>query len=134
MTKSLIIVVALWTLVAGLAAWSSEKEGKKGAGEHSNIWMREKLESSKDILAGLATSDFKKINKQAKWMEGLSQLEEVAQANREGYSAQLQIFHFANRELIRLSEAEDIDGTALAYVQLTLSCVNCHKYLRGQKE
>ena len=97
MTKSLIIVVALWTLVAGLAAWSSEKEGKKGAGEHSNIWMREKLESSKDILAGLATSDFKKINKQAKWMEGLSQLEEVAQANREGYSAQLQIFHFANR-------------------------------------
>jgi cytochrome c556 len=35
------------------------------------------------------------------------------------------------RKLQTSAEARNVDGAALAYVQLTMSCVNCHKYTRG---
>ena len=43
---------------------------------------------------------------------------------------QLQIFQNANQQMIRMADDENLDGAALAYVQLTLSCVNCHKIVR----
>jgi hypothetical protein len=42
----------------------------------------------------------------------------------------LTLFQTANRELIRAAENENLDGATLAYLQLTLSCVNCHKVVR----
>ena len=29
-----------------------------------------------------------------------------------------------------IAKAKNIDGATLAYVQLTVNCVNCHKYVR----
>ena len=42
------------------------------------------------------------------------------------YRTQLRIFQNANEQLIRMADEEKLDGAALAYVQLTLNCVNCH--------
>ena len=39
----------------------------------------------------------------------------------------------ANEQLIAEANANDLDGATLAYVQLTLSCVNCHKLVRDAK-
>jgi hypothetical protein len=36
--------------------------------------------------------------------------------------------------LIRQADKENLDGAALAYVQLTLSCVNCHKVVRDSRQ
>ncbi len=39
-------------------------------------------------------------------------------------------FEFANKALVHASREKNLDGATLAYVQLTLSCVNCHKVVR----
>ena len=43
-------------------------------------------------------------------------------------------------EFVRLAEAleaegkaQDIDGATLNYVNLTINCVNCHKFVRDQR-
>jgi cytochrome c556 len=36
--------------------------------------------------------------------------------------------------LAKAAKDRNPDAVSLAYVQMTLSCVNCHKYMRGGKK
>ncbi|HEY6166486.1 MAG TPA: hypothetical protein VI454_00510, partial [Verrucomicrobiae bacterium] len=35
--------------------------------------------------------------------------------------------------LVKAAKNQNLDAASLAYFQLTVSCVSCHKYLRGAK-
>lgn len=97
--------------------------------------MQRKLEYSQNILEGLTTEDFDLIRKNAQEMQAISRVEAFLQfSDTQTYRTQLQVFDFSNAELIRLADEKSIDGTALAFTQLTLSCVNCHKALRSGTE
>ena len=50
------------------------------------------------------------------------------------YKKQVAFFDFACQELIRQSEAKNLEGATLAYVQLTTGCVQCHKVMRDVKK
>lgn len=101
----------------------------------TSFWMQKKLEYTQHILSGLALEDFDQIERSAQAMQRLGKLEAfVRRHDTDAYRTQLRVFQFANEELIRLSADKNIDGAALAFTQLTLSCVNCHKQLRsGEK-
>ena len=120
-----------WVLTAALAlllpvgVWGAEYEGE----ETGSFWMQKKLEYSGKILAGLAREDFVEIGTNARSMNALTQMEKWVRGTAE-YRTQLRIFQNANEQLIRMADEEKLDGAALAYVQLTLSCVNCHKAVR----
>src|SRR3569623_1054565 len=88
----------------------------------SSIIMARKLDHSKGILEGLATDDFELIATNAKVMSTFTQLESWFRADVPEYKAQLELYRVANKELIRQADAKNLDGAALAYVQLTLSC------------
>ena len=96
--------------------------------------MEMKLEQAQNILAGLSVEDYDTVAKNAKAMNGLTQLEQWFQADTPEYRSQLKNFRFANEELIRLADEENLEGAALAYVQLTLSCINCHKQVRATRQ
>jgi len=98
-----------------------------------SYWMQKKLEYSQNILSALATEDFEAIRTNAASMKALDALEKFVHPRPKDYRMQLQTFQFANDELIRNSREKNVDGAALAYVQLTLSCVNCHKVLRSTR-
>jgi len=98
--------------------------------QKASFWMKKKLEYSGQILSGLTSNDFDQIAKSAKSMNALGYLEQRVRANSSGYREQFRIFRSANRQLVEMAEDENLDGAALAYVQLTLSCVNCHKIVR----
>jgi cytochrome c556 len=93
--------------------------------------MRLKLEYSRNILAGLASEDYDKIAKNAEAMQGMSKFEGFIRGKMPGYRAQLQVFQSANEELIRQAQNDNVEGAALAFTQVTVSCVNCHKQLRA---
>ena len=116
--------VALAILLAGGAAAAESEDEKSGS-----FWMRKKLEYTENILAGLAREDFEQIAKNARSMNALSQMEKWVRGTAE-YRTQLKIFQNSNEQLIRMADEEELDGAALAFVQLTLSCVNCHKVVR----
>lgn len=95
-----------------------------------SVWMRKKLDYSQNILAGITAGDFELVGQNANAMKGLNRIESFVRGRTPGYKAQLQIFQEANDEILRQAQRENADGAALAFTQLTISCINCHKHIR----
>ena len=108
--------------------WAVASQDEKAP---ESVWMKKKLDYSKDILEGITTENFETVERAAAAMQRLSELEGfVRRKDTKAYRAQLAVFEFANEELLRHADKKNVDGAALAFTQLTLSCVNCHKQLR----
>lgn len=129
---TLVVATGLWLLVGGLATGQEKKPPTEAANEPS-IWMKKKLDYSQNILAGLANADFDQVTENAQAMQGLSKLEWFIRGRTPGYRTQLEIFQDANAEIIKQAKQDNLEGSALAFTQLTISCVNCHKHLRASK-
>jgi hypothetical protein len=103
-------------------------------GHGPSVWMRKKLDYSQAILTGLTSGDFDKIAENARAMHGLSKIEAFVRSRTPGYRSQLSTFLAANEELILQADEDNIEGATLAFTQVTISCVHCHKQLRqGEK-
>jgi hypothetical protein len=63
-------------------------------------------------------------------MSILNYLERWSRADQPRYKQQVAAFDMANKELTKQAAAKNIDGAVLAYNQLTISCVQCHKIVR----
>jgi hypothetical protein len=101
--------------------------------DEASPWMKRKLELSQRVFAGLAAGDYDAIGESARTMENLNRIELFIRGRNDDYRTQLRAFQFANRELIRAADAKNLDRATLAFQQMTLSCVNCHKQLRDGK-
>jgi hypothetical protein len=130
MFRLLSIGAAVCVFLAGWAALAVEKP----KADPTRATMQLKLELAQGILEGIALEDFNAISKNAEKMKTLVKVEQWLHRDTREYKGQLQIFQFANDELARFAKQKDADGAALAYVQLTLSCVNCHKHIRDEAE
>lgn len=113
-----------------VSAVSSEKKPELGEPVEFNLWMDAKLKESQNVLAGLARGDFPAIAESARQMKTLSKIEAFVRKGMPGYRTQLRSFEFAVVEIESQAKKENIEGVALGFQQLTLSCVNCHKQLR----
>jgi hypothetical protein len=121
------------TLVLSLASLL-QAQGTGEPQDKASIWMRQKLRASQEILKGLADGDFNTIGANARSMNLMEYLEKWARADRPEYRTQLRLFEFADRELIRAASDKNLEAATLAYTQLTISCVNCHKLVRAAKK
>ena len=63
-------------------------------------------------------------------MKGLGKFEAFIRSRNAAYTRQLQSFEDINDEIIRQADNDNVEGVALAFTQLTVNCVNCHKVLR----
>ena len=96
-------------------------------------FMRQKLEYSKNVLEGLSLEHYDLIEKNAKALKVLSQAAEWEVPmipNATDYVAMTSEFQRYADELVRCAKQSNIDGATLAYVKLTMSCVQCHKFVR----
>lgn len=126
---SLAAVLSLVAAAGVVTACAEEQE--EGQQQPTSFWMQKKLEYSQRVLNALPLEDFEEIRKNAAAMKRLSRIEGfVRRTDTEQYRTQLHVFEFANNELIRSADNKNIEGAALAFTQLTLSCVNCHKIIR----
>ncbi len=98
--------------------------------KNPSIWMKKKLDYSQNILAGITLEDFDKIADNARAMKGLGKFEGFVRSRNAAYTRQLQLFEETNDEIIRQADNDNVEGVALAFTQLTINCVNCHKVLR----
>lgn len=95
--------------------------------------MRQKLEYSKNVLEGLSLEQYDLIEKNAKALKLLSQAAEWEVPmipNATDYVAMTAEFQRYADELARCAKQSNIDGATLAYVKLTMNCVQCHKFVR----
>ncbi len=121
----------MWTAVCVVSILAVATQARADEeDDKASFWMKKKLEYTGEILAGLTSEDFEQVAKNARTMNTLGYLERWVRAGSPEYRRQLRIFQSANKQLIEMADEENLDGAALAYVQLTLSCVNCHKLVR----
>lgn len=135
--RKILSLLALATLAVGVVAVTSSADDKKPAPPTKDVWMKQKLRLSQDILAGLTESDFDKISDGAMALNASGYLEKWISKEKprhEDYELQLSNFQFYNRELIRQARDKNIDGATLAYHLMTATCVQCHKIVRDVKK
>ncbi len=91
--------------------------------------MEKKLHLSQAILAGIVKEDYAGISTNADRLLQLAKVEWIQKDTPE-YREHLKDFWIVLEGLKSAAADKNADGTTLAYVQMTLSCVKCHKYLR----
>ena len=123
-----LLAVPLWLFA------QEEKEKPKKPGLLTNQvrdFMRLKLDHSKEVLDGLTTEDYKKISKNAQSMSLLSQASNWQVLQTPEYLQQSREFQRLADELAEAGRDNELDRATLAYVQMTMKCVACHKYVRS---
>jgi len=125
----------LWATVAAsgvvLVGYSRADDKPKPKDEPKKpTVMQRKLTHSQKVLEGLATNDFKKIDAGA---DGL--IECIKDATWKINDTDKYLLY--SNEFLRRAEGlkkaakdKNTDAAALAYVDLTLTCVRCHQHLR----
>lgn len=126
--------VAGLAVLAALAGGGWFAVGAQGQDEESDrdlsAFMRLKLGHAQNVLEGLATEDFEQIAKGAQRLSLQARDEAWMVFQTEDYLRQSMEFQRIADTLLDAAHDENLDGAALAYVQLTMSCINCHKYTR----
>jgi len=131
---ALIVLAGLFATPAPTAnAQDAQARSDKASEQTASFWMERKLHFSQSILAGISTGDFEKIVTNAQSMRNLNKVEAFIRGRTPGYRLQLQIFEESLDEIIRQAQKDNVEGAALGFAQLTISCVNCHKQLRAAR-
>ena len=96
-------------------------------------FMHAKLEHSQKVLESLATEDFKGLRKHSQEMSLLSQAAQWQVLQTREYLRHSREFRRNADALTKAGQEKNLDGAVLAFVQLTMNCVNCHKYVRNTR-
>jgi hypothetical protein len=131
------LLVGCLAIVCGGPTSADDKPTQPKSDDEAAHWMKQKLEMSQNMLAGLTRGDLKSVETNAQQMNVVSYLEKLVAKDQpyyKEYVRQLNSFETANRELLRQSDAKNIEGATLAYIQLTVTCVQCHKIVRDAKK
>lgn len=117
--------VVLLIVVAG---WTSRSESQQA--DKVGEFMRAKLTHAQKVLEGLTTEDFDTIVKNSQQMSLLSQAENWQVLQTVEYRDRSNEFRRSVDALTEAAREKNLEGAALAYVDVTMKCVNCHKYVR----
>ncbi|HVA46136.1 MAG TPA: hypothetical protein VNH11_07160 [Pirellulales bacterium] len=117
---------------AAANATAADKDNGADAAAEVDTFMRLKLEHSQKLLEGVALADFGLIKKHAQKLGALSQDENWRVPQTREYRDYGTDFQQITGRLSKAADERNLDGAALAYVQLTLNCVDCHKHVRDE--
>lgn len=96
--------------------------------------MQKKLEHAQKVLEGIAVNDFDKILKGSEELIDISKKAEWRVLKTPQYEVHSNEFRRIADGLQKNARARNLDGAALSYVDLTLTCVKCHKYVREVRD
>jgi hypothetical protein len=132
MTKHLLTLFLGATVfaVVGLAAAQRQPPDPPDAGQVRDNLMRKKLEHAQKVLEGVAVNNFEMIERYADELIILSKRAEWRVLQTPEYTRQSDEFRRNAATLIKAAKDKNTDAAALGYVQMTMSCVSCHKYIR----
>ena len=107
------------------------KKQKKAAETKLQALMRQKLGAANNILEGLTTDDFTLITKGSKALAKISSEEKWRISNDAIYRQHSNEFQRKIQRLGRAAKEEKLDAAALTYIEVTMSCIECHKWVRA---
>lgn len=95
-------------------------------------FMRAKLKASNQILEGLCMEDFESIQKGAETLKSMSEEERWRVSNDVMYRQHSAEYRNAVDSILTAAkEKKNLDSAALAWTKTTLSCIECHRWVRN---
>jgi hypothetical protein len=125
--KRYLFAAAVVALVLGLLGWQFEAQAQQ---TRLQQLMAKKLVHSQKILEAITLADFKKVEENANDLIEISKTSEWFAYKTPKYDLHSNEFRRAAENLIQKSKTKNQDGVVLAYLDLTMSCVRCHTYVR----
>ena len=123
----------LWMLGAVVVTFGYESVDAFAQTQLQQLMAR-KLQCAQKLLEGIALSDFDKTSRQAEELLQLANRAEWLAYKTARYELHSNEFRRAAETIIQKSKAKNIDGVTLAYMDLTMSCVRCHQYVREVRD
>jgi hypothetical protein len=133
--SAMVALAAAWSLAQPPASPEASTESVSESAEDeqtTSVWMEKKLQHSQALLRGLAVADFADVRHNARRLKLLNRVEGFVRRRNPEYRAHLLNFSRVVAEIERQAVQENLEGATLAFNQLTVSCMECHKSLRAE--
>jgi cytochrome c556 len=131
--RNVICATVVLALLLGITTLSGHG-GEPKKDEKLHDLMQRKLEASQKVLEGIALGDFDKIGKQADELISVSKQTEWRILRTPQFELHSNDFRRVADNLARNAKEKNLDAAALNYVELTLTCVKCHKHVRETRD
>lgn len=95
--------------------------------------MRDKLDHAQALLAAVVLGDHARVERIAGELRLLSEASTWSPLQTAEYLHYASDFRESARALMDAAAARNTDGVSLAYMEMTLNCVQCHKHVRGAR-
>jgi len=95
--------------------------------------MRQKLEHSHGLLEAIVTSDWRALEQHGRDLEAITENQAWTTLMTPRYARQSTTFIAAVQDLLDAAGRRDLETASLAYVSVTLSCVQCHRHVARQR-
>ena len=128
--KTGFVLLILSVLVATTISVATAQSRRSRA---TKEFMRDKLELSQQVLEGLATEDYDLIIAKSTKLSAMTQEADWRAFENPDYERFSADFRRQVDAVRKAAENKNLDGATLAYVKMTMSCVECHKLVRGKK-
>lgn len=94
--------------------------------------MKEKRLRAHAVLDALTAGDAEAVRKNAQSLMEIADMRVFAAAYKtDRYKFQAMAFRAAAEDLFSAAKAKNLDAAALAYADMTRTCVKCHTHYRG---
>lgn len=124
--KRAMFVFAVTALIAGatnVALVSSQESAETSL-------MQAKSDYAHRLLDALVVEDFGAVRDEAFRLKAVAETADWKAIESEAFVRQSEAFIRATDEIMAAAREENGDAVALAYMDLTLKCVHCHRLLR----
>lgn len=128
MKAKLLWLALVLATVAGFSVTQAQSKRNRATKE----FMRAKLELSQRVLEGLATEEYDLIIANGNRLSAMTLQADWSRFENPDYDPQSVIFRRQVTALVKAARDKNLDAATLAYLRVTMSCVDCHKLVRGK--
>ena len=113
----------------------TEKKREDPVGDKAlKAFMRQKLAAMQQVLQGIVTEDYDRIQKNAARMQKMGTAAQWNVVQGPIYGDYRASFRRSAELLSKAAKNKSADAAMLVYMQATLNCIECHRYVRGPKQ
>lgn len=123
-----------WDLTLTITISAFATISQSNAQEPLSGFMKAKLEHSQKTLEGLAKADFDLVAKHSQAISLLCEDELWAVLKTPEYQERSNEFRRSVNAITDAARKKNLEAATLAYVDATMKCVSCHKYVRQMRK
>jgi len=129
----LIVAGIVSMLFVGISVTVGQAEDDVKPKENVKTFMRLKLRHAQEVLEGLTVENYDQIAQGSQDISLLSLATQWQVLQTPEYVRRSHEFRHAAEAVTEAAKKRNLDGATLGYVNVMLKCVECHKYVRSER-